>query len=300
MNKLLPLLFVSFAIATTPFQPIYSCLSKKEAQQARRVATQHEDFLATHFDQCKDAASTWSSHAPKSQALICLLMVYLLLSQSYVDALPDQPTQGNGHQVQRHYVAESLGTWLWRLHNEAWGETFHPDKQQHTVEEFINGLVSRSRAEYEDDYDDEKRNNAIIDYLEEAEGWGFAVESFSYAEGGLGVRAKFVLRHFLAHNDPSVDNLFSGGAKLAQSLAKIHSIISNHDVVSYNMFGTDSACASGGIRPCFDYTEEVSFVFNLPLLHRKYRRINIVRPHNNVPLNAEPSKETQQEHREDL
>lgn len=297
MKKIVPLLLVSFAIATMPVQQAYSCLSRKEAQQARRVATQHEDFLATHFDQGRHSASTWSTHAPKSQALLCLLMVYLLLSQSYVNALPDQPPQGKGHQVQRHYVSESLGTWLWRLHKEAWGDTFHPDEQQHTVKEFINGLVLRSRAEYEDDYDDKKRDNAIIDYLEEAEGWGFVVESFSYAEGRE--RAKFVLRHLLAHNDPSVVNVFSEGSNLDQSLANIHSILSNYDVVSHKA-DTGSGCSNGSIRLCFDYAEEVSFVFEIPLLHCKYRRINIVRQRNNVPLNAESPKETQQEHREDL
>jgi hypothetical protein len=178
--------------------------------------------------------------------------------------------------------------WLKRLHEEAWGETFHPDEQHHTIEEFIGGLVRCSR---------EGGEKAVIDFLEKAEGWGFALESFFYTERNG--RAYFVLGYLLARNDPSVDNGSSVAEKLQQSISNIHSIVSNHDV-SNLISSAAGSCFSGSIRRCFGFAPSVSMTLEIPLAYSKNVHINIVRQRHNVPLDAEPSKKTQQEHREDL
>jgi hypothetical protein len=291
MNKIASLLCISLTFNAMPLQSMQrSFLSKQEARQARRMAEQNAQFWAKQGDQDGCTSSLRSIYTPKSHALICLLMVYLLLWQTQAaPLLSDSPAHDDGHRahtgravsVAPHYITESTKEWLNRLSHEAWADTFHPNGA-YTIEEFIGGLVRCAR---------DGGKTAVIDFLEKAEDRGFALDFCSYEEErGKGT---LMLIHLMARNNFKY-TAQEQSKHLAESIRNIDSIISNRDVRQVNGF-TNGNCYVND--ECFGFIPKLSFELKIPLVDCKPVDISVRRGYNDVPA---AKKTEQDEQREDL
>jgi hypothetical protein len=162
-----------------------------------------------------------------------------------------------------HYVATDGNSWMSRIFSHIWRDGLQLPKQKHSIEEFIVQLVRNAR---------EKGNKGVIAFLEEAAGWGFAVDSAYYDENANG-SAMLVLAHFMVLNESSRDVNLSM-ERLAKALRGMHSIVSPNDVVaaSYNSKG---ACSPEG--NCFSFAPYVTIVLKVPAPLNKEVRVDVSR-----------------------
>jgi hypothetical protein len=182
-----------------------------------------------------------------------------------------------------HFIGEgNANAWLNRLSHEAWINTFHPT-EHHTIEEFIGGLVRCARNEGEE---------AVINFLEQAEGWGFALDSFSYQEHDG--RAVVLFRHVMIRNELE-DSGYIALEKLKKSISSIKSIVSYNDVETDYVPG--NACYNGEKPSCFSFLISLHFSLSVPLSVMKDVNIEISRQHR---VDAPAKKAESDEHREDL
>jgi sugar/nucleoside kinase (ribokinase family) len=163
----------------------------------------------------------------------------------------------------RHYVATDGRSWVTQIISHVWSDGPQPTKQKHSIEEFIRQLVRSAR---------EKGNDGVVDFLEEAAGWGFAVDAAYYDENANGL-AMLALTHFVVLNETSKDAR-QPIEKLAKALREMHSIISPNDAVtsSYNSKGT---CFPGG--DCFSFAPYVVFMLRIPSSLNREVHVDVVR-----------------------
>lgn len=163
----------------------------------------------------------------------------------------------------RHYVATDGSDWVSQIVSHVWHDGPQLPKQKHSIEEFIGQLVRNAR---------ERGNDGVIAFLEEAVGWGFAVDGAYYDENANG-SAMLVLTHLVVHNEASRD-VPQSMEKLAKALREISSIISPNDVGTccYNSKGS---CFPGG--NCFSFAPYVVFALKVPLSLNKEVHVDVVR-----------------------
>ncbi len=219
MKKLLPLFFVALVLNSTPLECMQrgrSGLSKKELNQACRVARKQADFKSRHPDRVLHGGSSCGTHI-SNHKLLGLLMIGLLLTPSLVAASPNMEQQVHG-AVGSRYVALNatnklnsifksvfsngyskrdrelaIAKCIYKNWNQAEmysnvEQCYHQVLKSFSFEEFIRNLAMSVR---------ENGVDGARLYLEESRENGYAVDSFRYLEDGQG-KAKLELNHVLA------------------------------------------------------------------------------------------------------
>jgi len=249
MNKIAALLFVFFAINVTPLQAMqYSFFSKKEAQKIRREV-EHNDAFCKHKSHLQSRG-----YEQKSCALIWLLMLYIFLFQSQAALLP----YDDGYQTNTfvettalpHFIFTDPKAWVLPLSRQAWAETFQPLLPQHTIKDFIVGLAHCARNETD------VNGTAVMNFLQQEEQYGFALESFIYYEKDNGA-ASLELRHLVARNNVFEDET-SAKKNMTRSLNGIDTIVSKKDVLA-RFFFDGGTCFKDREDVCFNFIVNVNF-----------------------------------------
>jgi hypothetical protein len=195
-----------------------------------------------------------------------------------------QVNKGDNNQVHTDEVMPVISQylsegrmWIDRVVQEVWDRKIQLPTQQHSVEEFIGGLVRSAR---------EGGDKAVIAFLGEAEKWGFALDSVSYVEppsqnkrNGSTTHsiASLNLWHLIVFNDictyPTYDDAMK---KLTSSISNIHSIICNNDVCEVSYSPGTSGFNDGLYIP---FVIDLSLKLLIPLTFSKKVIVDITRQH---------------------
>ncbi|MFA5075338.1 MAG: hypothetical protein WC436_04525 [Candidatus Babeliales bacterium] len=249
--------------------------SRKEEQQYRNLANAQSRYQTNLFNACPNTNNlSFTSNIPVKNIVICLMFISLFMFQSQAAGLGGNFPQAQDNIQQQspshalrvsHYKAVEAKEWLDRLNQEVWKGNFIPPQQQHTFEEFFGQLIQHAR---------DGGAEAVNAFLDEAEDWGFALDSFYYYEGNNG-SGTIYLRHLIMLNDLS-ENIATNAQQLIRTISNIKSIVSNNDVRSISQV-TERRCFIGG--SCFSNIPSLSINLEIPLTLCRNVGVDIERKH---------------------